>query len=160
MGGKITVKKTKNICGESVGTIKIEYSKLKGINIPSSLSSFLIDEYPILSIAASQAKGKTTMKGLEELRYKESDRIKSITYNFKRIGIDILEKGNNLEIHGKNLEIDKEIKIKTYGDHRIAMSFSILSLLYKRKLKIDNLQCIAISYPEFNNHLNYLLRSL
>ena len=57
-------------------------------------------------------------------------------------------------------EIDKEIKIKTYGDHRIAMSFSILSLLYKRKLKIDNLQCIAISYPEFNNHLNYLLRSL
>lgn len=160
MGGKITVKKTKNICGESVGTIKIEYSKLKGINIPSSLSSFLIDEYPILSIAASQARGKTTMKGLEELRHKESDRIKSITYNFKRIGIDILEKDNNLEIHGKNLEIDKEIKIKTYGDHRIAMSFSILSLLYKRKLKIDNLQCIAISYPEFNNHLNYLLRSL
>ena len=77
MGGKIKLKKTKQICGEDVGNITAEYSKLKGINIPANQSAYLIDEYPILSIAASQAKGKTSMKGLDELRHKESDRIHS-----------------------------------------------------------------------------------
>ena len=84
MGGKIKVKKTKKISGENIGNISVSHSKLKGINIPSSQSAYLIDEYPILSIAASQAAGKTIMKGLEELRYKESDRINSIVYNFKK----------------------------------------------------------------------------
>ena len=156
MGGKIQVKKTKSVCGEDVGNINVEHSFLKGINISSSQSAFLIDEYPILSIAASQAKGKTFMKGLEELRYKESDRIKSIVFNFRKLGIDILESKNNLIITGKQLNINKTIRIKSFDDHRIAMSFSILNILCNKKLKIDNKKCISISYPDFEKHLNYL----
>ena len=158
MGAKIKVQKTKKISGEQVGNIIVKYSKLKGITIPPSKSAFLIDEYPILAVAASQAKGKTVMNGLSELRHKESDRINSIVSNFKKLGIKINEINNNLSIYGGKLKIEKGIKIKTFNDHRIAMSFSILNLLCDRKLKIDNMKCINISYPEFKNHLNKLLQ--
>jgi 3-phosphoshikimate 1-carboxyvinyltransferase len=156
MGGKLKIKKTKKVCGEEVGNITVEYSNLKGVNIPSSQSAFLIDEYPILSIAASQAFGKTTMRGLDELRHKESDRINSIIYNLKKVGIDIYEKNNNLFIHGNKIKVKKNTQIKSFNDHRIAMSFSILNVLFQNKLKIDNKKCISISYPDFQKHLNYL----
>ena len=156
MGGKIKIKKTKNISGEEVGSITAEYSKLKGVNIPSKLSAMLIDEYPILSIAACQAKGKTVMKGLDELRHKESDRINSIVTNFKKIGFKITNKKNDLIIYGKDVKIKKNIKIKTFDDHRIAMSFSILNIIYDNYLNIDNKDCISISYPHFEKHLNSL----
>ena len=158
MGGKLKIKKTRKICGEEVGNISAEYSQLKGVIIPSSLSSFLIDEYPILAIAASQARGTTVMKGLSELRHKESDRINSILFNFKKLGINITEKNDNLSIYGKKLKVDKNLVIKSFNDHRIAMSFSILNILFQNKLKIDNQKCIAISYPDFKKHLNYLLK--
>ena len=157
MGGKIKVKKTNNLCGEDIGNITAEYSNLKGINIPSSKSAYLIDEYPILSIAASQAKGRTAMKGLNELRHKESDRIKSIINNFKKLEIKFHLKNDDLFIFGKALKIKKEILIKTFNDHRIAMAFSILNILCGNKLKIDNKKCINISYPDFEKHLKHLL---
>ena len=155
-GRKDKNKKTKNISGEEVGSITAEYSKLKGVNIPSKLSAMLIDEYPILSIAACQAKGKTVMKGLDELRHKESDRINSIVTNFKKIGFKITNKKNDLIIYGKDIKIKKNIKIKTFDDHRIAMSFSILNIIYDNYLNIDNKDCISISYPHFEKHLNSL----
>ena len=158
MGGRIDIKKTKKICGEDVGNITVKYSRLKGIKIPSSLSSFLIDEYPILSIAASVAKGKTSMNGLDELRHKESDRINSLVVNYKKLGIAIELKNNNLLIIGKKLNIKKHIIIKTFNDHRIAMSFSILGAFYNNKLKIDNKKCISISYPDFEKHFNFLIQ--
>ena len=157
MGGKLKIKKTKKTCGEDIGNITVEYSKLKGVSIPSSKSAFLIDEYPILSIAASQAKGKTYMNGLSELRHKESDRIKSIVHNFGKIGLNIRAKNDDLIIEGKKLKVNKNIKIKTFNDHRIAMSFSILNILLNKKLLIDNKKCINISYPDFEKHLNFLL---
>ena len=99
------------------------------------------------------------MKGLDELRYKESDRIKSIILNLKKIGIDVHEVNNNLYILGKKIKINKDIKIKSFGDHRIAMSFSILNTLHYNKLKIDDKKCINISYPDFAKHLNFLLQN-
>ena len=157
MGGKIKIKKTKTSAGEDVGEIKVSHSILKGVKIKSSLSPYLIDEYPILSIAASQAKGLTIMRGLSELRHKESDRIKSITSNLSKVGFKVTCKSDNIYIEGsKKIKITKEKRIKTYGDHRIAMSFAILSLLYDNKLVIDNESCISISYPNFKNHLNEL----
>ena len=157
MGGKIKIKKTKTICGEDVGEINVIHSLLKGIKISSSSSPYLIDEYPILSVAASQAKGITIMKGLSELRHKESDRIKSITSNLSKIGFHIISKKDDIIIKGsKKITITKGVKIKTYGDHRIAMSFSILSLLFENKFIIDDESCISISYPDFKKHLETL----
>ena len=157
MGGKITVKKTKTISGEDVGDIHVKYSLLNAIKIKASSSPYLIDEYPILSIAASQAKGVTVMRGLSELRHKESDRIKSITTNLAKVGFRVVSKNDNISIKGSSkMQIAKQKKIKSYGDHRIAMSFVILSLLYKSKLIIDDESCISISYPDFKKHLKKL----
>ena len=157
MGGKIKVKKTKTISGEDVGNIQVSYSSLNAIEVKASSSPYLIDEYPILSIAASQAKGVTIMKGLSELRHKESDRIKSITTNLSKIGFKVISKKDDIFIKGSNeLQVIDQKKIKTYGDHRIAMSFTILSLLYKNKLIIDDESCISISYPDFKKHLKKL----
>ena len=156
MGGKIKIEKKGEVCGEKIGNITAEYSQLKGINIESSLSPLLIDEYPIISIAASQAKGKTIMNGISELRYKESDRAKSIISNFKNLGINTILKKDKITIFGKALTLKKSKKIKSYGDHRIAMSFAILNVLYENKLKIDDTECISISYPKFYNHLKML----
>ena len=157
MGGKITVKKTKTISGEDVGDIHVKYSLLNAIKIKASSSPYLIDEYPILSIAASQAKGVTVMRGLSELRHKESDRIKSITTNLAKVGFRVVSKNDNISIKGSSkIQIAKQKKIKSYGDHRIAMSFVILSLLYKNKLIIDDESCISISYPDFKKHLKKL----
>ena len=157
MGGKIKIKRTKNISGEDIGDVKVSYSSLTGIKISASSSPYLIDEYPILSIAASQAKGSTIMEGLSELRHKESDRIKSITSNLSKLGFKVNSKNDNISIQGnKNIKIIKPIKIKTYSDHRIAMSFVILGLLYGKNLTVDDEACISISYPKFKEHLEKL----
>ena len=157
MGGKIKVKKTKTVSGEDVGNIKVSYSLLKATEIKESAAPYLIDEYPILSIAASQAKGVTVMKGLSELRHKESDRIKSIITNLSKIGFKVASKKDDISIMGSSeIKIVNQKKIKTYGDHRIAMSFVILSLLCKNKLIIDDESCISISYPDFKKHLKKL----
>ena len=134
----------------------MQYSKLKGINIPRELSPYLIDEYPILSIAASVAKGTTKMNGLEELRYKESDRIKSIHENLKKLKINCSVKKDDISITGSTINPNGGVKIKTFGDHRIAMSFKIMSLICDKQLSFDDLKCINISYPDFNKHLNSL----
>jgi 3-phosphoshikimate 1-carboxyvinyltransferase len=157
MGGKIKVKRTKTVSGENVGDINVMYSLLKSTSIKASLSPYLIDEYPILSIAASQAKGVTVMRGLSELRHKESDRINSIITNLSRIGFKVVSKKDDISIKGeKKINIISQKKIKTYGDHRIAMSFAILGLLFKNKLSIDDESCISISYPDFKKHLKKL----
>ena len=157
MGGKIFIKKTGNISGEQCGNISVSYSKLKGININKSLSPFLIDEYPILSIAASCATGETIMNGVSELRHKESDRIKSIVLNLKKVGVKAKNIRDNIHIIGCSNLNKKICKIKTYGDHRIACSFMILALL-NRKIEIDNEKCVSISYPKFKKDLKSLLK--
>jgi len=158
MGANIKVKKTKKICGENVGEIIAKYSHLNGINIKASLSPLIIDEYPILAIAATQAKGKTTMKGLGELRHKESDRINSIVSNLKKLNFDIDTNNDNITIKNKDVKIKNKKIVKTFNDHRIAMSFLILNIIYENKILIDNAECISISYPHFNAHLNKLLK--
>jgi 3-phosphoshikimate 1-carboxyvinyltransferase len=153
MGAKIKIIKGRTIAGELIGSIQVTYSKLKAVNIPKKLSPYLIDEYPILSIAASVAKGTTKMKGLEELRYKESDRIKSIYKNLRRLKIDCSVNRDDISITGSAINPNGGIKIKTFGDHRIAMSFKVMSLICNEQLSFDDLRCINISYPDFNKHL-------
>ena len=96
MGGKIKISNKKVVCGETVGSISAEYSKLKGTVVKASSSSLLIDEYPILAIAATQSTGITKFNGLEELRHKESDRIKSITQNLKKLGFNVITQNDDI----------------------------------------------------------------
>ncbi|WQY36313.1 3-phosphoshikimate 1-carboxyvinyltransferase [Helicobacter pylori] len=144
---------------EMIGDIYIEHAPLKAISIEQNIAS-LIDEIPALSIAMLFAKGKSMVKNAKDLRSKESDRIKAVVSNFKALGIECEEFEDGFCIEG--LEDISQLKqcfsqkkpplIKSFNDHRIAMSFAILTLALP--LEIDNLECTNISFPQFKRLLN------
>ena len=149
MGGKIKIYNENIIDGEKTASIYVEYSKLNGIKVPSDRAPQMIDEYPILSIAAATAEGNTTMNGISELRVKESDRIKIVSEGLKKAGIKTIETTDSLKVFGGQVfggcTIDSEL------DHRIAMSFSILGLISKNPIKILRPTTIETSFPNFVN---------
>ncbi|MGN8438090.1 3-phosphoshikimate 1-carboxyvinyltransferase [Helicobacter pylori] len=144
---------------EIIGDIYIEHAPLKAINIDQNIAS-LIDEIPALSIAMLFAKGKSMVKNAKDLRAKESDRIKAVVSNFKALGIECEEFEDGFYVEG--LEDISPLKqrfsrikppiIKSFNDHRIAMSFAVLTLILP--LEIDNLECANISFPTFQLWLN------
>ncbi|WP_187838090.1 3-phosphoshikimate 1-carboxyvinyltransferase [Helicobacter pylori] len=144
---------------EIIGDIYIEHAPLKAISIDQNIAS-LIDEIPALSIAMLFAKGKSMVRNAKDLRAKESDRIKAVVSNFKALGIECEEFEDGFYIEG--LEDISQLKqrfsqkkpplIKSFNDHRIAMSFAVLTLALP--LEIDNLECANISFPQFKHLLN------
>ncbi|MGL2568422.1 3-phosphoshikimate 1-carboxyvinyltransferase [Helicobacter pylori] len=158
MGASIEyVIKSKDL--EIIGDIYIEHAPLKAISIDQNIAS-LIDEIPALSIAMLFAKGKSMVKNAKDLRAKESDRIKAVVSNFKALGIECEEFEDGFYIEG--LEDISPLKqrfsrikpplIQSFNDHRIAMSFAVLTLALP--LEIDNLECANISFPQFKHLLN------
>jgi len=146
----------KNICNEQVADIKINYtSNIKPFEISGDLVPRLIDEIPILAILATQANGKTIVKDAYDLRNKESDRIKTIVDSLKSFNIDIIENEDGFEIIGKK-EISQNIELKTHLDHRLAMSYYVLSLINNCETKINGFDCINTSFPEFLDLMNLL----
>ena len=147
MGAKINIFNKKNNGGEETASIIAEYSQIKGITVPSKRVPSMIDEYPILSIAASCAEGKTVMDGISELRVKESDRIKIISNGLIKAGVKTIEKAESLTIYGSKVvggcSIDSEL------DHRIAMSFLVLGLISKEPIKVLRPSTIETSFPNF-----------
>ena len=121
-------------------------------------AAFLIDEFPILSVAAASANGKTIMKGLSELRYKESDRLSSIFEGLIRCGVKAETEGDNLVVFGSSGKVKGGGLVKTHFDHRIAMAFTILSLTSFEKYELDNMQCVDISLPNFFNYLSEIAK--
>ncbi|EKQ72433.1 3-phosphoshikimate 1-carboxyvinyltransferase [Helicobacter pylori] len=144
---------------EIIGDIYIEYAPLKAIAIDQNTAS-LIDEIPALSIAMLFAKGKSMVKNAKDLRAKESDRIKAVVSNFKALGIECEEFEDGFYIEGlgdasqlkQHFSKIKPPIIKSFNDHRIAMSFAVLTLALP--LEIDNLECANISFPTFQLWLN------
>ncbi|MFP6132023.1 3-phosphoshikimate 1-carboxyvinyltransferase [Helicobacter pylori] len=144
---------------EMIGDIYIEHAPLKAISIEQNIAS-LIDEIPALSIAMLFAKGKSMVKNAKDLRSKESDRIKAVVSNFKALGIECEEFEDGFYIEGledisplkQRFSQKKPPLIQSFNDHRIAMSFAILTLALP--LEIDNLECTNISFPQFKHLLN------
>ena len=133
--------------GEKVKNIKIKNGPLKAIKIDYEHIPGIIDEIPILSIVASQADGKTEIRGAKELRVKESDRIRAIVFNLRNMGVPIEEYNDGFSIFGP-VKL-KGSKIKTFDDHRIAMAFSIAGLIADGITVLDNKKCVDISFPNF-----------
>ena len=130
---------------------KLRSKSLKGIDIPRKLSPTMIDDYPVVAVAASMAKGKTYFKGVNELRFKESDRFAGILNLLEKNGVRVESKKDTIIIHGK-CELKKGgIKIETNLDHRMAMSALIMGLVSKNGVKIDNSETIKTSFPSFYN---------
>lgn len=143
--------------GEFVGDLVVKYSdNLIGTTIDSDLIPRLIDEIPIIAIMATQAEGQTIIKDAKELKVKESNRIKAMVDNLKNMGADIEELDDGMIIKGKNKL--NGAYINTFNDHRIAMAFSIASLISNGEVKLDNKSCIDISFPGYLNLLNTLLK--
>lgn len=156
MGGKIIIKNKRNINNEPVGDIVVSSSKLKGTIIKGNIIPRLIDEIPVISIAAAFAKGKTIISDAKELRVKETDRIKTMVKNFKRIGIKVEEKEDGMIIYGNDGTPFNYADIDSFSDHRIAMAFSIAALVSDNGLLIKDIECVNTSFPEFFKILNSL----
>ena len=148
MGGNISFENEKIIMGEKVADIKAKYSKLQGLTVPIEKFSSTIDEFPILSILAAYAEGMTEMSNLSQLRSKESDRINSIVEGLKSCGVNASRNNDCITIIGCG-EVMGGCKVKTFKDHRIAMSFIICGIASSKNIIVDNVSMIKTSFPEF-----------
>ena len=160
MKAKIKIKNKKTICGEVVGDIEARSSNLKATTVPEKMAPRLIDEYPILFIAACFAKGISKFNGIEELRVKESDRIKSMEDGLKPLGVKISSTKSSVKITGSNsFKLNQKIKIDAKGDHRIAMSFYVLSQVLNKPFKIKDFNYVKTSFPSFTKTINQLKKN-
>lgn len=154
MGAKIIFENKRVIAGEEVADMVVRTSTLKGVTVPPGRVPSMIDEFPILGIAAAASSGSTTMAGLEELKVKESNRLSAITEGLQRAGVNVHQEGDNLVIHGG--EVPGGTTITTYMDHRIAMSFLVLGMIAEKPITVDDISMIDTSFPHFISLMNTL----
>ena len=148
MGGEFTIANARDIGGEPVGDITASYSRLQAVDVPASRAPSMIDEYPILAIAAACAEGQSRMRGLSELRVKESDRLAAIIEGLRICGVEAHEEGDDLLVTGMG-KVRGGATVTTHYDHRIAMSFLILGLVSAEPIRVDDIRAIATSFPNF-----------
>ncbi len=156
MGANIKIFDKKYLNGEPTGNILIKSSTLKGITISKDLVPSMIDEIPLVAILALKAEGKTQIRGAHELRVKESDRINVLKKGFETLGLDIKVWKDGFAIKGPQV-IDESGVLDSHLDHRMAMTFSILGLLAKYGIGLENHSCIDNSFPGFFDKLNKIL---
>ena len=157
MGTKIDILNYQIKSNEPQADLMIEYSKLKGVEIKKENVPFLIDELPLIAVVATQAQGKTVVNGARELRVKETDRIKAIVSELKKMGADIEERKDGFTVNGPT-RLQGAV-CESYNDHRIAMSLAVAALLAEGKTVIKTSECIDISFPGFENTLQKLINS-
>jgi 3-phosphoshikimate 1-carboxyvinyltransferase len=155
MGAKIEVRQLRNVCGEPLGTLHIQYSQLKGTTVGGKEIPSLIDEIPILCVAATQAKGWTEIRDAQELRVKETDRIRAVVSELKKLGANIQEKKAGCVIQGAHPLVGSPVV--TYSDHRMAMSLAVAALVARGKTTIQGFDCVKISYPHFLSDLKKII---
>lgn len=156
MGADIEIENHRICYNEEIGDIHVKYSPLSGCEIGGEIIPRLIDEIPIIAVAAAAAKGETVIRDAHELRVKESDRIKAVAEMLNTAGVTAQELPDGLIIHGANKI--KGASYDSYKDHRIAMSAKILSLLTDEPSEIKDFSCVNISFPEFSKNLEELLK--
>ena len=151
MGANIKFTNSREMNGELIADISAETSKLNGITVPKLRAASMIDEYPILAIAAVKAEGDTIMEGIEELRYKETDRIKAVCEGLQKVGVKTIETHNSMVVKGLGPQgqINQNIEINSNLDHRIAMSFLCLGLISEKPIKVNDTDTIKSSFPFF-----------
>lgn len=146
MGGDITLENQREVGGEPVADIRVRAAKLKGIDIPEDLVPLAIDEFPVLFVAAACAEGRTVLRGAEELRVKESDRIQVMADGLITLGVKAEPTPDGIIIEGGSIGGGE---VWAHGDHRIAMSFSVASLRATAPIRIHDCANVATSFPNF-----------
>ena len=148
MGGRVAVEQRRRAGGEDVGDLVVEHSPLRGVVVPPDRAASMIDEYPILAVAAAFAEGETVMRGIGELRVKESDRIALMAAGLAACGVEVDEEPDGLIVRG-GARPSGDAMVVTHGDHRIAMSCLVLGLAAARPVAVDQPGMIATSFPAF-----------
>ena len=149
MGASLTIHNAREVGGEPVGDITVKSSALTATEVAAHIAPSMIDEYPILAVAAACAKGTTIMSGLSELRVKESDRLSAMLAGLTANGIEAWAEGDDLFVKGNGGAPQGGGTVVTHFDHRIAMSFYVLGLTAKEAVTIDDTRAIATSFPGF-----------
>lgn len=148
MGANIEELARREESGETVVDLRVRASQLKGVEVPAERAPSMIDEYPILAVIASFAEGDTIMRGLSELRVKESDRLAAVAAGLKVNGVAYEIHGDDLIVHGKG-RAPGGGEVETHMDHRIAMAFLMMGLASEKPVRIDDSGFIATSFPDF-----------
>lgn len=151
MGGEIEILNENIINGENRGDVFIQSSELRNVKIDNTIIPNIIDEIPILAVAGLFADSSFEIRNASELRKKESDRINSICYNFRLLGLNVNEYEDGFKVEG-DIQ-NQQVIFESFGDHRIAMAFSILSLLLDEGAAVNNFECVKISNPDFITQL-------
>lgn len=149
MGADLTIANRREQGGETVGDITARGSRMRGVEVPPERAASMIDEYPILAALASAAEGPTIMRGLEELRVKESDRIAGTAAMLRACGATVEEEPAGLIVQGQARAPSGGGRVETHGDHRLAMSALVLGLAASRPVSVDRPDMIATSFPGF-----------
>jgi 3-phosphoshikimate 1-carboxyvinyltransferase len=156
MGADIEVLDERDEGGEIIADLRVRFSLLTGIDVPAARAASMIDEYPILAVAAAFAEGETRMRGLSELRVKESDRLAAIAVGLRAAGVGARIEADDLIVEGRGGDVPGGGFAETHLDHRIAMSFLVLGLAARRKMTIDDAGMIATSFPTFASEMTRL----
>ena len=156
MGAQIEIRDRRSSGGDEIGDLAVRYSRLKGTEVPPERAPAMIDEYPVLAVAASFAEGRTVMRGLEELRVKESDRLSAVAAGLSANGIRCEESKDTLIVEGMGGAVPGGGSVATHMDHRIAMSFLVMGLAARAPVLVDDSSMIATSFPEFETLLTAL----
>lgn len=156
MGGNIEVMNQRDEGGEPVADLRVRASHLRGIDVPPARAASMIDEYPVLAIAAAFAEGETRMSGIHELRVKESDRIAATASGLRANGVKAHETEDSMTVEGRSGDVAGGGHVATHMDHRIAMSFLVMGLAAQKPVTIDDGAMIATSFPDFT----HLMRGL
>ncbi|MBD3835690.1 3-phosphoshikimate 1-carboxyvinyltransferase [Brevundimonas sp.] len=155
MGADLTIANRRNAGGEEVGDITARHSKLKGIVVPEARAASMIDEYPILAATAAFAEGETVMRGVGEMRVKESDRIALMVAGLRACGVQVEEEPEGFIVTGST-SVPGGATVHTAHDHRIAMSHLVLGLAAEEPVSVDEPGMIATSFPGFVDLMNGL----
>ena len=148
MGAKIETLATRDDGGEEVADLRVMASALKGVDVPAARAPAMIDEYPVLAVAAAFAEGTTRMRGLKELRVKESDRLEATAAMLRVNGVAVEIDGDDMIVHGKPA-VAGGAEVLTHMDHRIAMAALVMGLASEQPVRIDDSAFIATSFPGF-----------
>jgi 3-phosphoshikimate 1-carboxyvinyltransferase len=148
MGADIEALDVRSDGGEEMADVRIRGSALRGIEVPAARAPSMIDEYPVLAVAASFAEGTTVMRGLKELRVKESDRLAAVADGLRANGVEVEIDGDDLIVHGRR-QARGGGTVLTHMDHRIAMAFLMMGLASEKPVGVDDAAFIATSFPGF-----------